>query len=59
MVLYPFQDKMLCDGGALLVLDEDGGLEPCEGVHHVEDVRGSIAVSPVLLEINSQDVVKI
>ena len=59
MVLHPVQDKMLGDGGALLILDEDSGLEPCEGVHHVENVRGSLAVSPVLLQINSEDMVEI
>ena len=50
---------MLCNGGALLVLDEDSSLEPRESVHHVEDVRGTVVVSPVLLEINSNDMVEI
>ena len=59
VVLYPVQDEMLCNGGALLVFDKDGGLEPREGVHHVEDVWGSITVPSVLLEINGKDMVKI
>ena len=59
VVLDPLNDKMLCDGGGLFVLDEDARLEPSEGVDEVHDVRRSIFKPFVFFQVHSQDVIEV